>query len=286
MNRAVIYTVILVLAGGMVFAGGNPENAVNGREPFEIISLKGTVEEDGYGHPLVVQGGKNYLVRVAPTLDVEVSPGEVIEGEGVLGRTLYRKDNKDYIEFFLTMAVVDGETRTVDTDRVNRFAPGGMNGRDAWGGPDLGASRRYMPGNGGRMDWTGRYGGTAAPGLSDRWDGLEAEEITLTGTLTLYDDIHPVLTGNEGTYLLMMGPASHNIDWEEGAAVEATGYPARALYNEDGEEYHSLRVTSVAIDGEEIELDVPGMTGFMGGPLDAMGGRRGGKTGSGRGFRG
>jgi hypothetical protein len=287
MNKTIILTVVLTLMGGMIFAGGGADTSYNNRQGFnqaqewEIISLKGDVVTDSYGNPMVSQGGKNYLISVAPTLDFDLTDASSIEGEGVIGRTVYTKNGKDYMEFHLTLVVVDGETKTVDLNRMQGY---GSN----------------MMGYQGRMDRSNMPGSTRRPGsaardsfhnddqrgffdknnLDDRgfmgrdsdWDDrgpmgmgftdFQGEEKTLSGKITLYNEEYPMISSSEGKYVLMMGRFNYDdVDWKEGMTIEATGFTGRTLYSDEGEDYYTFMVSTAVVDGKEVEFDHLSMNG-------------------------
>jgi hypothetical protein len=279
MKKMILMTIMMsVAAGAALFAGGSEDRTVPGRgygmgyfseDGVDLISVKGTVEKDSYGNLMLDKGKTNYLLAPAPTLGVSLKEGDVVEGEGFEGYTLYKKDGETYRNFHLTMVAVNGQDYAIDLNSMGLGygtggARGGMTGYGGYG-------------RGGMMDWDDdgdrawssmMYGGRGfAPA-----DG-NYEETSLEGTFALVDGFHPALVTDKGNYLIMMGRWAA-ADISEGANIAATGYAGRSLYTRDGEDYYSLILTSLKADGKEIDLAGAAPYGGMMGYGGAMGGRR------------
>ncbi len=289
MKKTLLFTMfITAAAGAAIFAGGANDPTLPGRgygmgfidsDGVEIISLSGTVQTDSYGNLMIDKGKTNYLLAAAPTLGATLKEGDVVDGEGFEGNTLYTKDGESYQNFHLTKASINGKDYTIDLN--NYCAPlGGAYGGMMYGGRN---SRGGMMG----YDNYGR-GGMMGYGWNDQADtrdwgymgrGVspyvnEGEETTVKGTLSFLDGFHPFLQADEGNFLIRMG------HWvmdglTEGTEVEATGYAGPSLYTENGEDYYSFIPTSLTVNGEEVDtgynnMPYGGGMGFGGG----MGRRR------------
>ena len=267
MKKTLLFTMfITAAAGAAIFAGGANDPALPGRgygmgfidgDGVEIISLSGTVETDSYGNLMIDKGKTNYLLATVPTLGASLKEGDVVEGEGFEGNTLYTKNGESYQNFHLTKASINGKDYIIDLN--NYCAPlggsyGGMmnSGRNSRGG----------------MTGYDSYGRGVSPYVN------EGEETTVKGTLSFLDGFHPFLQADEGNFLIRMG------HWvmdglTEGTEVEATGYAGPSLYTENGEDYYSFIPTSLTVNGEEVDtgynnMPYGGGMGFGGG----MGRRR------------
>ncbi len=282
MKKTIFMSVIMsAVAGAALFAGGSNDPAAPGRgygmgfineDGVDLINIKGTVEKDSYGNLVVKSGKTAYIVSPMATLDVDIEEGTALEGEGFEGNTVYTKSGVSYKLFHLTMATVNGETSTVDLSRMGAPLYGGRGG---WYGSEVctdcdgeyygrGYAGGMMGGGmmGGNWDRNGRADG-------DDWGYMgrgyappvDSEDVkTLTGTIKYLDGFHPVLATGDGNYLIRMGRMQEG-ELAEGSRAEATGYVGPSLYTNDGEDYYSLMLTSLKVDGEEVALD------YYGGPF-------------------
>jgi hypothetical protein len=251
--KKTIFTTIMITAtvGAALFANGNNEapahggqngnNGVFGENGVEIVDLEGTVEKDSYGNLMIDEGKTNYLLAPTPTLRVDLQEGNIVEGEGFEGNTIYTKDGESYVNFHFTMVTVDGEEYVID---MNKLTKGGRGDRHEGSEETMGGSMHEENGD------DKSHGGRGGFSIPD-----DAEEISLTGSIVLVED-HPVLETADGSYLIKMGRMSRDV-LTEGATVEATGYVSPSLHNEDGKDYYDFMATSLTIDGEVVEVDFP-----------------------------
>ncbi len=123
-----------------------------------------------------------------------------------------------------------------------------------------------------------------APGYNDRRDDYDGELVTVTGTVEYGRERHPELETAEGTYELMYPRyLDYSIDVESGDTVTVEGFLVPGPRWEEDGDAQFLMVTKAVIDGEEYEVDHPGMFGrgrFSGDERYSYGGggpRRGGR---------
>ena len=125
----------------------------------------------------------------------------------------------------------------------------------------------YPPG------WGGRF-------RNDDFEGpaFSEEKITVTGTLSFENWMHPGLESDGQEYELLVPRFRGGLDLEEGQTVTVEGYTTEGMpcceEEEDGEIH--LWVTKAIIDGKEYELEEYGFRGMGGGMMGSgmMGGRR------------
>ncbi|MDC7220716.1 MAG: hypothetical protein PQJ59_12340 [Spirochaetales bacterium] len=257
--KKTIFTAMMITAaaGAALFANGADEAARGrggeargfaGPEGVEIVSIEGTVEKDSYGNMMIDDGKTNYLIAPVRSMDLVLEEGDVVDGEGVEGNLIYTKDGEDYVNFHLTMATVDGEEYVLDMKKM-AGAKGAQGGRDMGRDNGRGADRGNMHDDqkgGDRPDHDGERGGYAI--------AEDAEEITLSGAITFVDEFHPVIEADGVSYLFRMG-RDNNEAIEDGAAVEVTGYVGPAIPGKDGKEYYGLKITTLTVNGEVIEVE-------------------------------
>ena len=137
--------------------------------------------------------------------------------------------------------------------------------------PD-GRDDSYPPGWGGRFQGEDRH-------MQD----FSGETITVTGTLSLENWMHPELEADGIEYELLVPRFRGGPDLEEGEIVTVEGYTIEGMPCCDQEEGHDeihLWVTKAIVDGEEFDLENEGWRGGMMG-RGMMGGWRSGQIGKG-----
>lgn len=269
MNKLTTLTILTLVAGGSLFARGQADTTQFGRgidnterEAIELISLEGTVTEDSYGNLMIEGKNENYLLHRVPTLDMSLELGDLVAVEGFSQGAAYTKDKTDYLLFNVTLMTKEGETETIDMDRILSGRGRQGNSGNSHGGRDSQRSRSSMN-HQDSSDNRSTMGSRDSQG--ERGDGInmrdafldleESEEITLSGTISLDERNHPTMASGDKSYVLMMDRDTISANDIEGTSIQVTGYAGPSLYTTDGEDYYGFMVTQAVVNGETIEID-------------------------------
>ncbi len=142
----VLLTVMMIAAGGAVFASGQKDEddrdfSPRGRgysseqdcdcfdEDVELITLTGTVDFTASGTILMVDGEEWNLMYPSRGLDMEIEEGSVVAVSGIeIEEPRRQTDDEDLKYLHVVSAEINGETYELDYDERGRAGGPGMRG--------------------------------------------------------------------------------------------------------------------------------------------------------------
>jgi len=152
MAKKLFMALIALSLATAAFASGQTEKAQPGVFQGDKVALKGTVSFQGFPHPILKVGDKQYLLMVPPYLvrRAGVKDGDQVSVQGYQLTDSPRfpwagGDTPNLIGLYVTQATVAGK----DYDLARYYGESMMGGRDRGFGPGYGMmGRGYGPGYG------------------------------------------------------------------------------------------------------------------------------------------